>query len=100
MTPPQVEVPATDDLRVLKATAKLVEGYGYDVSHAPARALACYEEVVRMEPGWALAFLQVAYSRERMGQDSGAKAAYRRALALGDASIRDAVKVLRPSLVR
>ena len=98
VTPPQPETAATDDLVSLKTTAKLIEGIGYDGRFAKAKALVCYEEAVRLKPDWALAYLHLAYGRERMHQVKGAEEAYRRALALGDSSVRKIVRQMRPSL--
>ena len=82
--------PPTDvrDLVTLKATAKILEGFGHARHAADKEALVCLKEAVRIKPDFPLAHLYVAACSESVGDWPGAEAAYRRAYAIGDASIR------------
>ena len=99
VTPPQ---PSNDvrglDLPALKATAKLIEGIGYAGRMQDEAALARYEEAVRLKPDFALAYVHLAFRRERLRDAKGAEAAYRKAYALGGPEVRAAVLHFRPEM--
>jgi Flp pilus assembly protein TadD len=62
-------------------------------------AIECFEQALRLDPGFALAYRNLGYARELLGDTPGALAAYRRAVELNPTGV-DVLKRLGEALFK
>ncbi len=64
-----------------------------------AEAIECFEQALRLDPDFALAYRNLGYARELLGDSAGALAAYRRAVELNPTGV-DVLKRLGEALFK
>lgn len=97
VTPPP---PSTDvhDFETAKATAKIIEAWEHSGHADHKKALALCLEAVAIKPDFAQAYLHVGLAYRNLRKNAESESAYRKAYALGDATVKTSLADLRPDL--